>query len=101
MCPSSNVALGVVASWSAHPLPRLLAAGLAVTVHTDIPAIVGTSLAEEYRRVREVFGLSDAQIARLARAGVDASFAPTATTTRLRQGIERWLAEPDPDTGRC
>lgn len=100
VCPSSNVALGVVPSWAAHPLPHLLAAGLAVTLHTDIPAIVGTSLAEEYRRVRQVFGLSDTRLAGLARAGVDASFAPAATKSRLREGIARWLAAPDPGPAR-
>src|SRR5260370_40662001 len=48
VCPSSNVALGFVPSFSAHPLPRLREAGLAVTVNTDIPAVIGTSPTTEY-----------------------------------------------------
>jgi adenosine deaminase len=94
VCPSSNVALGVIASFPAHPLPALRDAGLIVTVNTDIPAIVGTSLAQEYQRVRDTFGYDDAAFADLARAAVDASFAPVATKTRLRQEIDAWLAAP-------
>ena len=92
VCPSSNVALGLVESLPAHPLPALRDAGLVVTLNTDIPAIAATSLTEEYRRVRDAFGYTDAVLAELALAGVDASFAPTGTRTRLRREIAAWLA---------
>ena len=92
VCPSSNVALGVVPSVAAHPLPRMLGAGLAVTLSTDVPAVTGTSVTDEYRLVREAFGLGDAELAAIARAGVDASFAPAATKDRLRAGIGAWLS---------
>jgi adenosine deaminase len=94
VCPSSNVALGLVRSMADHPLPRLLAAGLTVTLNADIPTSVGTSLSEEYRRVRDTFALDDAAMANLARAAVRASFAATATKNRLADGIDAWLAEP-------
>ena len=92
VCPSSNVGLGLVPSWPAHPLPRLVDAGLLVTVNTDVPASVGTDLVTEYQRVREVFGYDDAALATLARAGVDASFAPDATKAPLLAAIDDWLA---------
>ncbi len=91
VCPSSNVALGVVPSLAAHPFPQLVDAGLTVTINTDIPAVVGTSLAEEYRLVRDAFHYDDAVIAELARAAVQASFAPIATKSLLNQGITAWL----------
>ncbi|MFC4562484.1 adenosine deaminase [Nocardiopsis mangrovi] len=94
VCPSSNVALGFADSLEAHPLPRLRAAGLAVTVNTDVPAIVATTLTREYALLREVFGYDDAVLADLARAGADASFAPEPIRERLRRGIDAWLAEP-------
>jgi adenosine deaminase len=94
VCPSSNVALGLVRSMADHPLPRLLAAGLTVTLNADIPTSVGTSLSEEYQRVRDTFGLDDTTLANLARASVGASFAATATKTRLTAGIDAWLANP-------
>lgn len=94
VCPSSNVALGIAASYDAHPLPRLRDAGLAVTLNTDIPAIVGTSLAQEYARVRERYGYDDAVLADFARSAVDASFAPVATRARLHREVDAWLASP-------
>ncbi|MEV5750176.1 adenosine deaminase [Actinoallomurus sp. NPDC052308] len=94
VCPSSNVALGVAPSFAAHPLPLLRDAGLVVTVSTDIPVIVGTTLTEEYARIRTAFGYDDAVLAELSRAGVEASFAPESTKARLRQEIDAWLAAP-------
>jgi adenosine deaminase len=39
VCPSSNVALGLVRSAPEHPLPAMLAAGLQVTLNTDVPDV--------------------------------------------------------------
>lgn len=93
VCPSSNVALGLVPSWAAHPLPMLRAAGLRVTLNTDVPAAVGTTLTREYALARDTFGYDDATLAALARAAVDASFAPPAVAARLRGAIAGWLTD--------
>jgi len=92
VCPSSNVALGFAPSFAAHPLPRLRDAGLVVTLNTDIPAMVGTTLTTEYARAREAFGWSDAELAAIALAGVDASFAPEPLKATLRADITTWLS---------
>jgi len=96
VCPSSNVALGFVPTFNAHPLPRLRDAGLAVTVNTDIPVVIGTSPATEYTRVTDAFGYDDAVLADLAQAAIDASFAPAATRKRLRERTDAWLAAKGP-----
>jgi adenosine deaminase len=87
VCPSSNVLLGLVPSLQVHPLPRLVEAGLMVTLNTDGEAL----LAAEYERVREVFEYDDAQLAALARASVQASFAPARLKAQITVGIEHWL----------
>jgi adenosine deaminase len=92
VCPHSNVLLGLVPSLAEHPLRRLLDAGLHVTVNTDIPAMTGAGLSEEYRVLRDIFGYSDAAIADVARAGVRASFAPAEVKAQLLSGIDAWLA---------
>jgi adenosine deaminase len=92
VCPHSNVLLGLVPSLAEHPLPRLVKAGLAVTVNTDIPAMTGVGLAGEYRELRETFGYSDAVIADVARAGVHASFAPADLQADLLARIDDWSA---------
>ncbi|MEW9533192.1 adenosine deaminase [Microbispora sp. NPDC049125] len=99
VCPSSNVALGVASSLPAHPLPLLRDAGLIVTLNTDIPSIVGTTLAREYAVARDVFGYDDHVLAELALASVDASFAPEGTKERLRRGVGAWLAGDAETTG--
>lgn len=95
VCPSSNVALGFAPTLEGHPLPRLRDAGLVVTLNTDIPALIDTPLATEYARVRDVFGYDDHALAALARAGVDASFAPTPTKARLHRSLDAWLTNPN------
>ncbi|MBG0822851.1 adenosine deaminase [Planomonospora sp. ID91781] len=92
VCPTSNVLLGLVPSLAEHPLPRLLAAGLAVTVNTDGE----TALADEYARLREVFGYGDDVLAELARASIRASFAPRELEAELLTGVDAWLAEAPP-----
>ena len=70
---------------AAHPLPRLLAEGLFVTLNSDDPPMFGTSLLEEYRRVRDHLGLTAGQLRALARASFEASFAPAALKRRLAE----------------
>jgi aminodeoxyfutalosine deaminase len=83
VCPSSNVATGVVPSLAEHPLPRLLDAGVQVVLGSDDPPMFGTSLLTEYQRVRDQFGLTAGQLRALARASIEASFAPPALRHQL------------------
>ena len=53
---------------AAHPLPALLAAGVACTINADDPLLFGCSLLSEFKVCREVLGLSDQAIAACARA---------------------------------
>ncbi|GAA1794688.1 adenosine deaminase [Actinomadura chokoriensis] len=92
VCPSSNVALGFAPSLDAHPLPVLREAGLLVTLNTDIPALINTSLTTEYANVRDTFGYDDRTLAELAGDTVTASFAPPETKTRLHSEIAAWLS---------
>lgn len=87
VCPSSNVLLGLVPSLQEHPLPRLVEAGLTVTLNTDGE----TSLTAEYESAREVFGYHDADLAHLARASVEASFAPAELKGQISAEIDGWL----------
>jgi adenosine deaminase len=87
VCPFSNVLLGLVPTLAEHPLPRLVEAGLRVTLNTDGE----TALAAEYERARAVFGCGDAELAGLARASVGASFAEPEVKAAIELEIDRWL----------
>ena len=92
VCPSSNVGLGLVESWARHPLPELVAAGLVVTLATDVPRVVGTSLTREFELAREVFGFSDGELVGLARAGFEVAFAAESVRVGLLAEFDRWCA---------
>ncbi|WP_275294819.1 adenosine deaminase [Amycolatopsis sp. La24] len=91
VCPSSSVTLGLVPTLPRHPLPRLIEAGLRVTLNTDVPDVTGTTITDEFTRAREVFGYDDATLAQLVHNGVEASFAPEETKALLRKEIDGWL----------
>ncbi|EKE43101.1 adenosine deaminase [Oceaniovalibus guishaninsula JLT2003] len=57
VCPSSNVCLGVVPDIAAHPLPRMVAAGLNVCIGSDDPPLFDTTLNDEYALVADTLGL--------------------------------------------
>jgi aminodeoxyfutalosine deaminase len=54
VCPISNLRTGVVPSLAEHPLPRLVAAGVACSVSTDDPAMFGTDLSADYTAARHL-----------------------------------------------
>jgi adenosine deaminase len=49
VCMTSNYQTGVAKSLPAHPMPKMLAAGLNVTLNTDDPSISQITLSNEYR----------------------------------------------------
>lgn len=91
ICPTSNVMLSVVPSLGEHPLPSLLAAGVACTVNADDPLLFGTDLLREYEHCRNYMQLSDVQIATIASTSVAASAAPDSLKTAAHQRIQTWL----------
>jgi adenosine deaminase len=99
VCPTSNVATGAVYSLAEHPLPRLLAAGLTVTLNSDDPAMFSSPLAGEYEIARHQFGMDDPALAAIALAGVRASFLDDDSKHKLEADIDAWLAAPGAGNG--
>ncbi len=93
VCPTSNVALRLIDSLDAHPLPRLIDAGLTVTLNSDDPAMFGSSALGEYEAARGAFGMPDEALAALARAGVQASYADEDIKRQMLEGIDAWIRE--------
>lgn len=74
VCPLSNVRLRVVPDMAAHPLKRMMDAGLLVTVNSDDPAYFGGYLTDNYVAVAEALGLGAVDLTQLAAASFEASF---------------------------
>jgi aminodeoxyfutalosine deaminase len=100
VCPTSNVALGVVPSTEAHPLPALVAAGVRVSINSDDPPMFGTDLNREYGIAAQLLGLDESGIVELAGAAVDGSFAPDATKAALRAELSAYGASRRPASPR-
>jgi adenosine deaminase len=73
-CLTSNLQTGAVADLSAHPLPRLLDAGVRVTVCTDNTLFSDVDAPGEYRRAGTLPGLDATAVEALAAFGHAAAF---------------------------
>ena len=94
VCPVSNVALGVYSDPSSVPLPQLLEAGATVALGADDPLLFGSRLAGQYASMRAAHGLTDEQLADLARMSFRASRAPSDVVAAGVAAVDAWLAVP-------
>ncbi|MCQ1995365.1 adenosine deaminase [Arthrobacter sp. zg-Y1171] len=92
VCPLSNVRLQAVSALAEHPLPRMLEHGLNISVNSDDPAYFDGYVDDNFRAVQETFGLSRAQLARLAANSIEASFAPAGRRAELLGEVRAWEA---------
>jgi adenosine deaminase len=76
VCPTSNVCLHVAPTLAQHPLPRLLAEGLYVTLNSDDPPLFNTTLTDEYLRAAQAFDLAPETLEQLSLNALRASRLP-------------------------
>ena len=93
VCPTSNLATGLLARLEDHPLPKFLAAGLEVTLNSDDPAMFGTSLEGEYLAAAQQFALSREQIIHLCATGFRASFLPEEEKQEFLKALSQTAAD--------
>ncbi|MCB8836825.1 adenosine deaminase [Aurantimonas sp. VKM B-3413] len=82
VCPGSNLALGLYPDIASHPLKRLVAAGVKVTLGADDPPFFRTSLAAEYRLAAEA-GIDAPGRLAFTRTAIEAAFVDETTRRRL------------------
>ncbi len=92
VCPSSNLLLNVFPSAEAHALPKLLEAGVPCDIGSDDPLLFGPSLLDEFVLCREQIGLSDVQLATLAKTSFTFSGAPQPVVDAGIAAVNAWLA---------
>jgi adenosine deaminase len=76
VCMTSNFQSGVIRDLADHPVPKMLARGLNVTINTDDPGISQIDLSHEYRLAAETFGLGLAGLRERVLAAAQAAFLP-------------------------
>jgi adenosine deaminase len=92
VCPGSNVALGVYGTAEDVPLRQLMKAGAQIALGADDPLLFGSRLNAQYDAARAVHGLSDIELAELARGSVRGSRAPSQVRTQILADIDTWLS---------
>jgi adenosine deaminase len=74
VCPSSNVQTRASASYAEHSVDRLYRAGVSLSISTDTRTITNVTLEQEYVRLQEHFGWSEAEFLACNREGLRAAF---------------------------
>lgn len=92
VCPTSNLATGVVPSLQEHPWPTLAAAGLRLTVNSDDPAMFHTNLARELALIRNMWGADDDALVSLTRTALAGSFAEPALRACIEHEVAAWAS---------
>jgi len=82
-----------------HVLPAMLDEGLRVCLNSDDPAYFGGYIDDNLEAVRRELGLSDAQLATLARNSFDACFVPEVAKARWKAEVEDYAAGKAPAVG--
>src|SRR3546814_16033514 len=82
VCPLSNLRLCVVGDMTAHPLKAMIDRGLVVTVNSDDPAYFGGYMNDNHYALRQALGMSDDELALLARHSFGPSFHHETTTEK-------------------
>lgn len=74
VCPTSNLHTSTVPDYRSHPLPALLARGVAATLNTDDPIISGIDLPHEYRVAAEELGLAESDLRKMQETALEVAF---------------------------
>jgi adenosine deaminase len=93
VCPLSNLKLCVVDSIAAHPIERMLRAGLRATVNSDDPAYFGGYVNDNYRALIGMGRLDVRDFAMLARNGFLGSFLPDDAVTAHLATLDAYVRD--------
>jgi adenosine deaminase len=87
VCPISNGVL-MYPDLSQHPLPRLVRAGVAVTINTDDPALLGTDLVKDVATAVKLCDWDVADLKQMTRTAIDAAFCDKDRKRELRALVD-------------
>ncbi|MDI6771113.1 MAG: adenosine deaminase [bacterium] len=87
ICPTSNVRLGLVSAMSTHPVGTFLKQGVPVTINSDDPMLLGTTLSRELACITRAHRLSREILVNLQVTAARAAFLPA----KKRESLERTI----------
>ncbi|GEP57155.1 adenosine deaminase [Reyranella soli] len=93
VCPISNLRLKGVPSLEAHPLKKLMDAGLHVTVNSDDPSYFRGYVSENLVECQRALGLTVEEIVSLVRNGFTAAFISPAERAAALARVDKYVSE--------
>ena len=103
VCPTSNIRLGIYPTMSQHPFRQLDDLGVIVTINSDDPSIIGSSLCDEYVIVAKEFGYAISDLVRFAKNSIKVSYATIEAKAKYFSEIDEWkktnLINPQQNAG--
>lgn len=98
VCPTSNVRLNVAPSIAAHPISKILEAGVPIAVSSDDPTLFSTDLLREYELLHLEAGIPLATLAHSAACSFDWALLPEGLRRErfadARRDALAWAREP-------
>ncbi len=74
VCPTSNICLNVFDSMKNHVLPKLVDAGVKVTINSDDPPMFNANLTREYEVIARTFGYTDKEFLKFNLTAIENCF---------------------------
>lgn len=87
ICPSSNIKLGLFKDFATHPFPTLLESGIKVSLNSDDPPFMSTTLAQEYQRTQQAYHYSDEEMNAITAMAIDCAFVDEETRKALKTAL--------------
>lgn len=87
ICPTSNIFLGLFKDMNSHPFPKFYDAGIKISINSDDPPFMSTTLGQEYRRVQDTYKYSDDTMNSITRMALEAAFVDEPTRKELLDRI--------------
>ena len=84
VCPSSNIKLGLFNDFNSHPFPKLLEAGIKLSLNSDDPPFMSTTVAKEYRLTQQAYNYSDETMESITAMAIECAFVDEETKKELR-----------------
>ena len=84
VCPSSNIKLGLFNDFTSHPFPQLLEAGVKLSLNSDDPPFMSTTLAQEYALTQKAYQYTDKEMETITAMAIECAFVDDETKNELR-----------------
>lgn len=88
LCPTSNIFLGLFKNMQEHPFPQFYETGIKVSINSDDPPFMSTTLAQEYQRVQEAYNYSDDTMNKITTMAIESAFVEQKTKDALLKKIK-------------